>query len=952
MGIFVNYLLLMLGMVADVFGISFYLRNRKYSRDISLYILAMGIFSGVWCICYGFIGFTTEDAVCNLWRRAGILGVDGFLIAEAFLFSKIVLKNRSTIKITRTTVTISAIVDYFLFSQPGLDRFVRVGNWTTWYATKGYVFNRGYHTFFVALTFLILFAIGLVWIKTNALRREKRFIILCFLANFLLIFFTLPDTFLPVMGYPGIPMSGIGSFGCTAVIYYGATQLNSFDIRMGNIADRFLDFVDAGIIVFDLKKKMVIQNQYSERITKRDCDGGYGIFDLFYLDEITEEELFQRALDTVYMRVKDKMFGRTYSMRFNALKDDYGDPFCYLCVYLDISEEMGLIDKLEIASQAKSSFLAQMSHEIRTPINTVLGMNEMILRKARDPEIQEYAENIDQAGNTLLSLINSILDFSKIENGKMEIHPVRYDTSSLIYSVLNSVTQRAESKGLTFLHQIDKRIPCALVGDDVRIAQIISNLLSNAVKYTKEGSVTFSVRYEGMRKNKVILAFSVADTGIGIKEEDIARLNISFERLDEVRNRNIEGTGLGISIVTSLLGMMGSKLDVKSTYGEGSVFSFTLEQEVADMAPIGDFDRRIEEAQAPRKQAELVYAPAARILVVDDNEMNIRVMKNLLSLCGIAPDAVSSGEEALGLVRKNRYDIILLDHMMPGMDGVQILHAMKKEKLVDESVTVIALTANAIAGAREAYLMEGFSEYLSKPVKINGLVEVLKRYLPEQAYSSQKADMPTPFSTQMEDPLPVIPGVDWKKAFENMPDQKKLLEIVKVFCETAKKDVAELEKYYIGAMQVDEKELSLYRIKVHAMKNASAQIGLRELFADAKALEVAAKNQEISYIGANHGSFVKAYEDMAMEIRRALPGMEPESTECKKEALESIINQMQNAMENYDTMALNGLMLELGNRFVSSTDLKEAVLKLDEAVRDFDRPAFEAAIQNIRRIIA
>lgn len=950
MGIFVNYLLLMLGMVADVFGISFYLRNRKYSRDISLYILAMGIFSGIWCICYGFIGITADFGVCELWRKVGVSGVDGFLIAEACLFSKIVLKNKNTIKIVRGMVAFSAVVDYCLFSKTGVDEFVRIGNWTTWYASKGFVLNRGYHSFFVALSFLILFTIGLVWIKTNALQREKRFIRMCFLANFLLIFFTLPDTFLPVMGYPSVPMSGIGSFACTAVIYYGATKLNSFDIRMGNIADRFLDFIDAGIIVFNTEKKMVIQNRYSERITNRNCDGGYGIFDIFHLEGITQEELFLRALETVYMRVKDRQCGRTYSMRFNALKDDYGEPFCYLCVYVDISEEMELIDKLKVASQAKSSFLAQMSHEIRTPINTVLGMNEMILRKAKDGEILEFAENIDSAGNTLLSLINSILDFSKIENGKMEVHPVRYDTSSLINDILNSVAQGAESKGLNFLHHIDRNIPCALVGDDVRIAQIISNLLSNAVKYTNEGSVTLSIGYEGMRENKAIITVSVEDTGIGIKEEDIAKLNVSFERLEEVRNRNIEGTGLGISIVTSLLGMMGSKLDVKSEYGVGSTFSFVLEQEVADATAIGDFDRRIEESHEPRKQVEVIHAPLAKVLVVDDNDMNIRVMKNLLGLCDIVPDTADSGEEALLLVQKNRYDVILLDHMMPGMDGVQTLHAMKEQKLVDEGVKVIALTANAISGAREAYLKEGFAEYLSKPVKIKDLVELLKKYLPEKAYEGHGVEPATMVFNCETNSLPAVPGVDWKQALENMPNQEKLLEIVKIFCETAKRDIAELEKYYTGALQGEEENLSSYRIKVHAMKNAAAQIGVRDLFAEAKALEVAAKRQEISYISENHAEYVKAYETIAEKLGEALFDGEAEE-ELSEEELQRTLEQLENAMNNYDTMALNEMMLELGNHTFSNSNVEKEVSKLEAAVRDFDRAAFEKAIQSIRQMV-
>ncbi|MBR1742248.1 MAG: response regulator, partial [Lachnospiraceae bacterium] len=421
----------------------------------------------------------------------------------------------------------------------------------------------------------------------------------------------------------------------------------------------------------------------------------------------------------------------------SAVKDNYGEIFCYLCVFVDVTEEVEAVKRFEVASRAKSRFLAQMSHEIRTPINAVLGMNEMILRESENEEILEYAGNIDSAGNTLLSLINSILDFSKIEDGKMEIVPVNYDTASFVNDLYHSIIQRADAKGLAFVMEIDGMLPCTLKGDDVRFSQVIMNLLTNAVKYTEKGSVTLSMKVAGKVDKKVSIAVSVKDTGMGIRDEDRERLFESFERLDEVKNHSIEGTGLGMSIVTNLLMMMGSRLDVDSTYGEGSVFSFVIEQEIMDDTPIGDYEKRLQESRVHKDKEDVIYAPGASILMVDDNDMNLKVARNLLKLCGIKPEEAVSGEETIEKMKESTYDIVFLDHMMPGMDGIETLHRLQSDGLIPEETVMIALTANAVVGARENYLKEGFSDYLSKPVEIRHLVEKLVAYLPERAYQNK-----------------------------------------------------------------------------------------------------------------------------------------------------------------------------------------------------------------------
>jgi len=396
------------------------------------------------------------------------------------------------------------------------------------------------------------------------------------------------------------------------------------------------------------------------------------------------------------------------------------------------------------ANAAKSTFLASMSHEIRTPINAILGMDEMILRESGEDQIVSYAGDIQNAGKTLLSIINDILDFSKIEEGKMEIIPAQYDLSSLVNDLVNMTRQRAEDKGLRFVVEVDENIPHLLTGDELRIRQCALNVLTNAVKYTEKGSVTLRVGYEKINEDRILLKLSVTDTGIGMKPEDMARLFSPFERIEEKRNRAIEGTGLGMSITKQLLALMDSKLDVESVYGEGSTFSFAVEQPVVSREPIGSFAGRYAAGAARNAYRELFHAPEARILVVDDTPVNLAVIRGLLKKTRVQVVTAESGKEALRLAAREPFDAFFIDHMMPDMDGIETLRELKKLPGLAEKPCV-ALTANAISGAREMYLEAGFSDYLAKPVDGAKLEKLLLKYLPkEKVQKPEKAAAPAP----------------------------------------------------------------------------------------------------------------------------------------------------------------------------------------------------------------
>ncbi|MGN0515085.1 MAG: ATP-binding protein [Lachnospiraceae bacterium] len=390
--------------------------------------------------------------------------------------------------------------------------------------------------------------------------------------------------------------------------------------------------------------------------------------------------------------------------------------------------------KAVFESQAKARFLANMSHEIRTPINAILGMDELILRESTQQDITEYASDIKIAGQSLLSLINDILDFSKIESGKMDIIPVDYQLSKLIKSCYNMMSFRAKDKNLEFVVECDENLPENINGDESRIRQIIINLLSNAVKYTKEGKVIFSVSGERKEDKVLLLKISVKDTGIGITKEDQNKLFDSFQRLDMKKNRKVEGTGLGLAITRQLVELMNGTISVESEYLKGSTFEVIIPQVIVSDDVIGDISKKQSRADSeeskPAAPDKELKVSNNKVLVVDDVKMNLKVFVGLLKNSGLEIDTAESGMECLELVKKKKYDIIFMDHMMPEMDGIETFHAMKNmDDNMNPDTPVIMLTANAIEGVKEEYIKEGFDDYISKPIQKNYLEDMIKKYL-------------------------------------------------------------------------------------------------------------------------------------------------------------------------------------------------------------------------------
>ena len=639
--------------------------------------------------------------------------------------------------------------------------------------------------------------------------------------------------------------------------------------------------------------------------------------------------------------------------------------------------ERGAKEEALAASRAKSAFLANMSHEIRTPINAVLGMDEMILRECGDKTILNYASNIKMAGASLLSIVNDILDFSKVESGKMELLPDDYDTPSLIVDLVNMIRGRAESKGLDFVLSSDPGLPRILYGDSVRIKQCALNVLTNAVKYTKEGSVSFSIGYEKIDEMYILLKVSVRDTGSGIKKEDMDKLFSPFERIEEGKNKTVEGTGLGMSIVVKLLAMMGSSLKVESEYGKGSCFSFAVKQEVVDWSPAGDIEgayrKSVERIEA---YTEKLYAPRARLLFVDDTEMNLEVIRGLLKKTGMKIDTATGGREALRLVKKNAYDIIFLDHRMPEMDGVETLHAMQSLKgNLSAGKPCVALTANALSGVRKTYLYEGFDDYLSKPVNPDRLEELIRHFLPEDsledppdAASGSAAEAAgseaglTAAGESILSRLRGVEGIDAHAALASCGTEEVLGSSLRSFALSVDSKACELEKLYEAG------DWKGYGIKVHAVKSTSRLIGAAGLSEMAARLEALADSitddgigsadgsgDIIEQIHTGHGPFIAAFRKMKDLLAPVLhtggtdaDGKEPGRPPVTQEKLDELVERLSACAGSFDIDGLDAVMEELDGMPVPP-EFEETLARIRVCVDNVDFKGLKEALSGMTK---
>ena len=571
-----------------------------------------------------------------------------------------------------------------------------------------------------------------------------------------------------------------------------------------------------------------------------------------------------------------------------------------------------LVLQTEDANRAKTNFVSNMSHEIRTPMNSIVGITEILLRSRHSPKEQEYLLNIQSSGRVLLTIINDVLDCSKMEAGKMQLFDEPYDTCSLFHDLRISMENRIGHSGLELIYDIDQDIPCKLKGDMGRIRQVIINLVNNAIKYTEKGSVRFSVHVRQKNTDKVMLYYEVADTGIGIRKEDQKILFDAFQRVEMDRNRYVEGTGLGLTISQNLVNMMGGVIEVESEYGKGSRFFFTIEQTIIDPTPVSAVNYNGQKDNVTEKEAECLFiAPEAHILLVDDNELNLVVAKELLKPLRMQIDTAENGLQAVKMVRGSQYDLVLMYHMMPVMDGIEAakaIRALPEDKY--QKLPIIALTANAMVDARKEFLNAGMNGFVAKPIDFARICNQLKLWLPKdlvrdvpkEEAKKLLADDLSDREIQPEDPQM---GFSFEEGVKHCGSKAALMKTIRIFYRTIDSKANKIEQC------LKEGLISDYVIEIHALKSSALLIGAVPLSEAAKELEDYGKQGKTEVLEEKTPDVLTLYRDLKNILR---PYAEKEE-DAKKEFSDgewiTALQQIHQCIEQFDLDGVDQIMEQL-----------------------------------------
>lgn len=696
----------------------------------------------------------------------------------------------------------------------------------------------------------------------------------------------------------GILLSCI--FMSIAVVKYGL-----FD-PVKNAKNYIIDNLKEAVIVTDADHRFLFLNSMADKIiTSINKEQGYSTDDKIYAFIQGSQDFFDW---------KD----RHYQVEETVLKDNELIQG-YMMTIVDVTkiiEQNHLMKRLvlqtEDANRAKTNFVSNMSHEIRTPMNSIVGITEILLRSRHSPKEQEYLLNIQSSGRVLLTIINDVLDCSKMEAGKMQLFDEPYDTCSLFHDLRISMENRIGHSGLELIYDIDQDIPCKLKGDMGRIRQVIINLVNNAIKYTEKGSVRFSVHVRQKNTDKVMLYYEVADTGIGIRKEDQKILFDAFQRVEMDRNRYVEGTGLGLTISQNLVNMMGGVIEVESEYGKGSRFFFTIEQTIIDPTPVSAVNYNGQKDNVTEKEAECLFiAPEAHILLVDDNELNLVVAKELLKPLRMQIDTAENGLQAVKMVRGSQYDLVLMDHMMPVMDGIEAakaIRALPEDKY--QKLPIIALTANAMVDARKEFLNAGMNGFVAKPIDFARICNQLKLWLPKdlvrdvpkEEAKKLLADDLSDREIQPEDPQM---GFSFEEGVNHCGSKAALMKTIRIFYRTIDSKANKIEQCLKEGLIGD------YVIEVHALKSSALLIGAVPLSEAAKELEDYGKQGKTEVLEEKTPDVLILYRDLKNILR---PYAEKEE-DAKKEFSDgewiTALQQIHQCIEQFDLDGVDQIMEQL-----------------------------------------
>lgn len=696
----------------------------------------------------------------------------------------------------------------------------------------------------------------------------------------------------------GILLSCI--FMSIAVVKYGL-----FD-PVKNAKNYIIDNLKEAVIVTDADHRFLFLNSMADKIiTSINKEQGYCTDDKIYTFIQGSQDFFDW---------KD----RHYQVEETVLKDNELIQG-YMMTIVDVTkiiEQNHLMKRLvlqtEDANRAKTNFVSNMSHEIRTPMNSIVGITEILLRSRHSPKEQEYLLNIQSSGRVLLTIINDVLDCSKMEAGKMQLFDEPYDTCSLFHDLRISMENRIGHSGLELIYDIDQDIPCKLKGDMGRIRQVIINLVNNAIKYTEKGSVRFSVHVRQKNTDKVMLYYEVADTGIGIRKEDQKILFDAFQRVEMDRNRYVEGTGLGLTISQNLVNMMGGVIEVESEYGKGSRFFFTIEQTIIDPTPVSAVNYNGQKDNVTEKEAECLFiAPEAHILLVDDNELNLVVAKELLKPLRMQIDTAENGLQAVKMIRDSQYDLVLMDHMMPVMDGIEAakaIRALPEDKY--QKLPIIALTANAMVDARKEFLKAGMNGFVAKPIDFTRICNQLKLWLPKdlvrdvpkEEAKKLLADDLSDREIQPEDPQM---GFSFEEGVNHCGSKAALMKTIRIFYRTIDSKADKIEQC------LKEGLISDYVVEVHALKSSALLIGAVQLSEAAKELEGYGKQEKTELLEEKTPDLLAMYRDFKDILKPYADKEEAARQEASNGEWCQALQQIHQCIEQFDLDGVDRIMEKL-----------------------------------------